>query len=68
MASNGANLMRPMFGLLILIGCLLIAVFVILDYVMPNIVCKNLPPPSPIGSKAGQYDSQLLSNICSGIG
>lgn len=37
------------------------------DYLLPDVICKNLPPPSSIESHPGQYDSQLLSDICSGM-
>ncbi len=59
--------MRPLYGLVILIGCLLIAVFVTTSYLMPDVICTNIPPPSKSEIHPGQYDSNILSDICSGV-
>lgn len=59
--------MRPMFGLAILIGCLLIGVFVMADYLIPDVFCKILPKASVEHNPEQQYNSQVLSDICSGI-
>ena len=59
--------MQPMWGLVILIVCLLIAVYVTVDYLMPNVICKMIPRTST-DSHMGQYNSHVLSDICSGIG
>ena len=58
--------MKPMFGLVILIMCILIGVYVVGDYILPDVVCKTLPPVTD-ESHPGQYNSHLLSDICSGI-
>ena len=58
-------LMKAMFGLIIIIGCLLIAVYAMADYVMPDVICKIIPRESS-DSYMGQYNSHLLSDICSG--
>ncbi|MDP4108148.1 MAG: hypothetical protein Q8935_24805 [Bacillota bacterium] len=59
--------MQPMWGLVILIACLLVAVYVTVDYLMPNVICKMIPRTSS-DSNMGQYNSHVLSDICSGIG
>jgi hypothetical protein len=58
--------MKTMWGLIILVGCLLIGVYAMADYIMPDVVCKMLPHTSD-DSKMGQYNSHVLSDICSGI-
>ena len=58
--------MQIPFGLLILIGCLLIGVYVMADYLMPSVICKMIPHGS-IKSQVGGYNSQVLGDICSGI-
>lgn len=57
--------MKAKFGLLIIIGCLLIAVYAMADYIMPDVICKTIPRDSGT-SYMGQYNSHLLSDICSG--
>ena len=59
--------MQPMWGLVILIVGLLIAVYVTVDYLVPDVICKDIPRSSS-DSKMGQYNSHVLSDICSGIG
>jgi hypothetical protein len=59
--------MQAMWGLVILIGCLLIAVYVTVDYLLPDVICKMIPRSSS-DSNMGQYNSHVLSDICSGIG
>ena len=58
--------MQPRLGLVIIIGCLLFTVFIMEDYLMPNVICKIIPRTSD-DSHMGQYNSHLLSDICSGI-
>lgn len=58
--------MRPIWGLVIVILCLLIAVYVTVDYLMPNVICKMIPRASN-DSHMGAYNSHVLSDICSGI-
>ncbi|MFZ0184458.1 MAG: hypothetical protein WBV92_00510 [Nitrosotalea sp.] len=58
--------MQIPFGLIILIGCLLIGVFVMANYLLPDVICKMIPQ-STVTTQMGQYNSQVLSDICSGI-
>ena len=58
--------MKIPFGLIILIGCLLIGVYVMADYLLPNVICKIIPRAS-VKSHLGEYNSQVMSDICSGI-
>ena len=59
--------MRAMFGLAILVISLLIGVYVIADYLLPDVICKALPHNTVDESHPGQYNSHVLSDICSGI-
>ncbi len=58
--------MRPLLGLVILIGGLLIGVYIIADYLFPDVFCKMLPKTSVEPHPEQQYNSQVLSDICSG--
>jgi len=57
--------MRPLFGLVILIGCLLIGVYAMADFLFPDVICKTIPKAS-VEPHPAQYNSQVLSDICSG--
>ncbi|MDE1812624.1 MAG: hypothetical protein KGH86_04680 [Thaumarchaeota archaeon] len=59
--------MQIPFGLLILIGCLLIGIYIVSDYLLPNVICKVIPHNS-IKSQMGEYNSNILGEVCSGIG
>ncbi len=59
--------MQIPFGLLILIGCLLIGIYVVSDYLLPNVICKIIPRGN-IKSQMGEYNSNILGEVCSGIG
>ncbi|MDE1840560.1 MAG: hypothetical protein KGI09_01625 [Thaumarchaeota archaeon] len=58
--------MQIPFGLIILIGCLLIGIYAMADYIMPNVICKVIPRTS-VRTQMGQYNSHVLSDICSAI-
>ena len=58
--------MKPVFGLLIIVGCLLLGVYIMADYLLPSVICKIIPRGS-VKSYMGQYNSNVLSDICSGI-
>jgi len=58
--------MKPMFGLAILIGCLIIGIYVTADYLLPDVICKSLSHYN-VDSSMGQYNSHVLSDICFGI-
>lgn len=59
--------MQIPLGLLILIGCLLIGIYIVSDYLLPNVICKVIPHSS-ITSQMGEYNSNILGEVCSGIG
>ena len=59
--------MQIPFGLLILVGCLLIGVYVMADYLIPNVFCKIIPRGSIKSHMGQQYNSHVFSDICSGI-
>ncbi|MGI0017643.1 MAG: hypothetical protein ACREA1_02915 [Nitrosotalea sp.] len=58
--------MKIPFGLVILVGGLLLGVYIMAVYLMPDVICKMVPP-SPVETHMGQYNSQVLSDICAGI-
>ena len=58
--------MQIPYGLIILVGCLLIGVYVMADYLLPDVICKIIPSVHD-SSSLGQYNSHVLSDICSGI-
>lgn len=58
--------MQIPFGLVILIGCLLIGIYVMADYLMPNVICKIIPRSS-VKTHMGEYNSHVLADICSAI-
>ena len=59
--------MKPIFGLVILIVSLLIGVYAMADYLVPDVFCKMLPKTNVEHNPEQQYNSQVLSDICSGI-
>ena len=58
--------MKIPIGAFIVIGVLVLCVFVITNYIFPDIICKVIHR-SEIKTAAGQYNPDLLSDICSGI-
>ena len=59
--------MKIPFGLLILVGSLLIGVLVMADYLIPHVFCKIIPRGDIKSHIEQQYNSQVFSDICSGI-
>ena len=58
--------MRIPIGIFIVIGILLLSIFLITEFIFPDIICKVIHR-SDIKTSAGQYNPDLLSDICSGI-
>lgn len=58
--------MKIPVGILIVIGVLILSIFVATEYIFPDIICKVIHR-SEIKTAAGQYNPDLLSDICSGI-
>jgi len=58
--------MQIPFGLIILIVCLLIGIYVMADYLIPSVICK-IVPRSSVKSHMGQYNSHVFADICSAI-
>jgi hypothetical protein len=58
--------MKIPIGIFILIGVLLLSIFLITEFILPDIICKVIHR-SDIKTSAGQYNPDLLSDICSGI-
>ncbi len=58
--------MKIPIGIIIVIGVLLLSIFLITEFIFPDIICKVIHR-SYIKTSAGQYNPNLLSDICSGI-
>ncbi|VVC05026.1 Uncharacterised protein [uncultured archaeon] len=58
--------MKIPIGIIIVIGVLLLSIFLITDFIFPDVICKIIHR-SDVKTSAGQYNPDLLSDICSGI-
>ena len=58
--------MKIPIGIFIVIGVLLLSIFLITEFIFPDIICKVIHR-SDVKTSAGQYNPDLLSDICSGI-
>jgi hypothetical protein len=58
--------MKIPIGIIIVIGVLLLSIFVITEFIFPDVICKVIHR-SDVKTAAGQYNPDLLSDICSGI-
>jgi hypothetical protein len=58
--------MKIPVGIIIVIGILLLSIFLITDFIFPDVICKIIHR-SDVKTSAGQYNPDLLSDICSGI-
>ncbi len=58
--------MKIPIGIIIVIGVLLLSIFVITEFIFPDIICKVIHR-SDVKTAAGQYNPDLLNDICSGI-
>ncbi|MDE1829049.1 MAG: hypothetical protein KGI25_01875 [Thaumarchaeota archaeon] len=59
--------MKMPWGIIILIGCLLIAVYAMADYIIPDVICKIIPQNKSVKFYAGQYNPDVFGDICSAI-
>ena len=58
--------MKIPIGVIIVIGVLLLSIFLITEFIFPDVICKIIHR-SDVKTSAGQYNPNLLSDICSGI-
>ncbi|MGI0027747.1 MAG: hypothetical protein ACREAD_07910 [Nitrosopumilaceae archaeon] len=58
--------MKIPIGIFIIIGVLLLSIFIITEIIFPDVICKVIHR-SDVKTAAGQYNPDLLSDICSGI-
>jgi hypothetical protein len=58
--------MKIPIGIIIVIGVLLLSIFLITEFIFPDIICKVIHR-SDVKTSAGQYNPNLFSDICSGI-
>jgi hypothetical protein len=59
--------MKIPFGVIILVGCLLIGVYAMADFLIPHVICKFIPPDKSIKMYAGQYNPNVFGDICSAL-
>ncbi|HET6458835.1 MAG TPA: hypothetical protein VFG24_08170 [Nitrosopumilaceae archaeon] len=58
--------MKIPIGIIIVIGILLLSIFLFTNFIFPDVICKVIHR-SEVKTAAGQYNPDLLSDICSGI-
>ena len=58
--------MKIPIGIIIVIGVLLLSIFLFTNFIFPDVICKVIHR-SEVKTAAGQYNPDLLSDICSGI-
>ena len=59
--------MKFPLGIVIVIGCLLIGVYVMADFLIPHVICKVIPRNTSVKFYAGQYNPDVFGDICSAI-
>ena len=58
--------MKIPIGIIIVVGVLLLSIFLFTDFLFPDVICKIIPK-TDVKTSAGQYNPNLLNDICSGI-
>jgi len=58
--------MKIPLGIIIVIGVLLLSIFLFTNFLFPDVICK-ITPKSDVKTSAGQYNPNLINDICSGI-
>jgi hypothetical protein len=58
--------MKIPIGILIVVGVLLLSIFAFTEFIFPDIICKVVQR-SDVKTSPGQYNPNLLNDICSGI-
>jgi hypothetical protein len=53
------------FGIIIIVGCMLIAVYAMADFFIPQVICKIIPRDKNVNMYAGQYNPNVFGDICS---
>lgn len=59
--------MRAAFGIIIVVGCLLLGVYAMADFLIPQVICKVIPRDKSVKMYAGQYNPDIFGDICSAI-
>ena len=60
------NMMMP-WGIIIVVGCLLIGVYAMADYIIPDVICRIIPHTTNVKLYSGQYNPDIFGDICSAI-
>ncbi len=58
--------MKIPIGIFIVVGILLLSIFLFTDFLFPEVICKSIDK-SEIKTSPGQYNPDLLNDICFGI-
>lgn len=59
--------MKVPWGIIILIGCLLLGVYAMADFLIPDVICKVIPRENSVKQYAGQYNPDIFGDICSAL-
>lgn len=59
--------MKVPWGIIILVGGLLLAVYAMADFLIPDVICKIIPPATNVKQYAGQYNPDVFGDICSAL-
>lgn len=59
--------MKVPWGIIILIGCLLVGVYAMADFLIPQVICKVIPRNNNVKYYAGQYNPDIWGDICSAL-
>ncbi|MDE1861489.1 MAG: hypothetical protein KGI33_01115 [Thaumarchaeota archaeon] len=59
--------MKIPWGIFIVVGCLLIAVYAMADFIIPDVICKVIPPSNNVKTYSGQYNPDIFGDICSAV-
>lgn len=59
--------MKVPWGIIILIGCLLLGVYAMADFLIPDVICKVIPRENNVKQYAGQYNPDIFGDICSAL-
>lgn len=59
--------MKIPFGIIIVVGGLLLGVYVMGDFIIPSVICKVIPRENSVKRYAGQYNPDIFGDICSAL-
>ena len=60
--------MKIPWGIIIVIFGLLLGVYAMADFIIPDVICKIIPREHSVKRYAGQYNPDIFGDICSALG